>query len=1426
MKKHENECCNFCKQQTKSQNHKHSKRILLIILTLFLVIPFYGNSQSTCSNAIIHDSDTAVQYTVNDSVFWLKIYAESQNLEVFIIDTNTLHPATLDSLSLFSGGCEQLVLTKKSANRYLFANSINAGQNYYLKLKRSTTNIGYFSILINGLDSTYYNYAWIDSANCPPTPIGCECIPNNDFSIFPSTYNNALETNEIWGGIVCGWHALRATPGIYHPANNWIGPSAQLFLKDAIWTSLKNVQPNIEYYLDISIMNYTWSNCNVNCYLTNRDLMPYTLNHQLLISQTYFPLPFVNDLLIGNFETIGSTGSTIPFSDFRILTIPNNLINENLKLYIFQDTIGDNYIDRVSLKPLLRDTTHTCIATNGTTTLNITNATNQTIIWDDPSFNNTPTRSINAPGEYWAIVKHNDSCTVKRHLFIVTEANIEIQTSYCKPYMNFDCQLDGCNNVDHVDWNFGDGTNYTTPQGQTIATHQYLINGSYNVTATLYYTNSNSSVVASITQTGTANTDDTGNILGIIGNSNTCDSITSYSTLNSFTGTNCIWTISPANAGTIIANNNHTVTINWHDYTMTNGQPVTLTLNDGLCSKSINIWKCCKDATGVAPMLNDETITSNLSGGTYYLNGTITIDGNVTIAGVTFNMAQEAKIVLKAPTTFNINTSTIKAGCNYMWDGIYNTNSNSTVSTQASTIQDAQNAIVSENGGYVSASNTLFNLNYSGIVVSKSTVPNPLMVSNCKFYSTTDGTGTTPRYLIAPLETKRGSVGISANFVSNIQIGDVNKATKNKFSYTDYGIVVNNSSANIYNNNFINFPVYYPGGKGYGIEIIGNNNTARTVVIGGYNTGNNIYTNLFSNCNKGIDQQNAANIKVLCDTFATCTVSAAEISLNNYRNIDFTKNRIQNTVNGLLINDFVNTRLVVDSNSIYNVTNGITAQNATSQECYGATIRKNTITGAFKTGIKLSYVKGRSLIPIGPPGYERQIPYIYGNTITFGSYYLNGSDRYDGILIFYCYDTYIEDNIINTPTYTVANETQGLKLSGININTSPKTSLCSNTITNLGMGIRFIGLCTASPIKSNSMNNNYYGVRLENATIGNQGNPSTSIRWVNRNWWNTPFVAGRYRVQGSVATATTWTYDYSQITTNYTLLSSNSEYSVSGSFTSTAIISPVPQTCPGFDGVIWIPYSGGGGGGGDAMINGTQSGELSTMPTFTADIEENQYYQASAFYANAQTENLNMSVSEDAELTDNPIQTTSIPQFDQINKLISANRIDEAIAVNDAIVPKNLIEKNHKIANGIYLQSWAKGRLELTDDERATLLQIATQPHIQGGYGVITAWVMLNRVYRTESVKPKNIIKPFGIYNNETTIYPNPAREQVTVDGASEVFCVVIYDLQGRELIKTTNVPNSSKLTINTSKLTKGIYLITLIDKELSVIVSEKLVID
>lgn len=101
---------------------------------------------------------------------------------------------------------------------------------------------------------------------------------------------------------------------------------------------------------------------------------------------------------------------------------------------------------------------------------------------------------------------------------------------------------------------------------------------------------------------------------------------------------------------------------------------------------------------------------------------------------------------------------------------------------------------------------------------------------------------------------------------------------------------------------------------------------------------------------------------------------------------------------------------------------------------------------------------------------------------------------------------------------------------------------------------------------------------------------------------------------------------------------------------------------------------------------------------------------------------------------------------------------------------------------------------------------------------------MLNRSIQNDVVKPKSIIKPFG--NNAIVLYPNPAREQVTVTGASEVTFATIYDIQGRELLKVGNPSCSNIFTINTSKLSKGVYFITLINSNSTDKKVKKLVIE
>ena len=128
---------------------------------------------------------------------------------------------------------------------------------------------------------------------------------------------------------------------------------------------------------------------------------------------------------------------------------------------------------------------------------------------------------------------------------------------------------------------------------------------------------------------------------------------------------------------------------------------------------------------------------------------------------------------------------------------------------------------------------------------------------------------------------------------------------------------------------------------------------------------------------------------------------------------------------------------------------------------------------------------------------------------------------------------------------------------------------------------------------------------------------------------------------------------------------------------------------------------------------------------------------------------------------------------------------------------QHLIEQNHQTANAIYLQSWAKGRFELTDEEQTILMDIANQSHIKGGNGVFTAWIMLGRTYQNEIIKPKNVIHKIDVLL--PSIYPNPADNQITITNASEISFVVIYDLQGREVMKKTYYSTNESILLNTS---------------------------
>ena len=72
-------------------------------------------------------------------------------------------------------------------------------------------------------------------------------------------------------------------------------------------------------------------------------------------------------------------------------------------------------------------------------------------------------------------------------------------------------------------------------------------------------------------------------------------------------------------------------------------------------------------------------------------------------------------------------------------------------------------------------------------------------------------------------------------------------------------------------------------------------------------------------------------------------------------------------------------------------------------------------------------------------------------------------------------------------------------------------------------------------------------------------------------------------------------------------------------------------------------------------------------------------------------------------------------------------------------------------------------------------------------------------------------------------LYPNPAADFVVVETALEQFEVRIFDIHGRELQHFQS--NSSKITLPTSGLKPGVYLVQLKDVNSSLSKMERLVV-
>ena len=143
------------------------------------------------------------------------------------------------------------------------------------------------------------------------------------------------------------------------------------------------------------------------------------------------------------------------------------------------------------------------------------------------------------------------------------------------------------------------------------------------------------------------------------------------------------------------------------------------------------------------------------------------------------------------------------------------------------------------------------------------------------------------------------------------------------------------------------------------------------------------------------------------------------------------------------------------------------------------------------------------------------------------------------------------------------------------------------------------------------------------------------------------------------------------------------------------------------------------------------------------------------------------------------------------------------------IADTGTINNNRKIVDNIYLDTWASGIYNFTEEQYNTLYNIATLTPYAGGNAVYTARVMLNldpTDLNLEYAKPP-VHNQAIVTENTVKVYPNPANKQFTVEFNNVINYAIIevYGMIGN-LVLTDNMQGIYIKNIDVSKLNDGIY--------------------
>ena len=895
----------------------------------------------------------------------------------------------------------------------------------------------------------------------------------------------------------------------------------------------------------------------------------------------------------------------------------------------------------------------------------------------------------------------------------------------------------------------------------------------------------------------------------IIAPESKCCTDQTYSVSANFNGSYS-WGIIPSSDGTVNPINGQSTQIIWNNLTTNsivyvtmkteNGCEVTLEyLVEGCCPNTasdpaINTNYCNSSITTLSSLgLGSSISTSNH----IYINDDLLIDQNFSFNSCPFIfIEQNKKIIVQPGVQFSIINSTLTAKCEYMWDGIYISDPNNALIISGSRIEQAKNALVSDNGGAYTIQNTAFLNDYKGIVVNATNTPHTGTVTGSTFNSITGA-------LLSPYNqpTTRMQTGIELIQVNQITVGD--PLAQNLFNNTDYGIYDTESDLISLNNHFTNLALTSAACTvcdcpiGTGICATGTKINPIDVTVGGSTSD----ANTFNKVNHAIDVHGGAsltaNYNIIDQTetgirFSGNAFGSADINYNNIKKFKIGILCSNNlfTQHTIIFND-LNTGFSGSPSAVSNV--GIYLFN-NFQQLTNANIHNNTIKKT-RNGIFLRNARG---IQPWPVSFLR----VEDNVINFGAVPNNTAQFHYGIRLEETDNAYINHNFVDKANGNNPNATVVPKLRGISLLNSRGNTVTKNEITRMGTGIRAFGSCANSTLACNVLFRNFHGFVFEGpADISDQlpGQIPTG------NTWTMLVTPGASDININLNVPIDWFYPQNGYNPSWIgAISSFNNISGPTSTTFTEICSQFQIQAPIDDRESRL---------GKIVRNEKNFVTNSNEFNLNDKIFANRFLNENPSY-------LSLGTNDDTTYQNfmNSCNANCIGKFNKVHEYIEQNDLTNASVENASITDNITWEYNLKRVNEIYLNYLNSD--SIINSDSIELNDIAWQNILDGGPGVIMARSILNLdIEDVSDGTTRNLLdKEVGYENilvNKIEAFPNPSNGEITLSSSTSMknLDIIIQDVTGKTVYNSIIISEENYFLIKLD-LPPGLYMLIVKNKD------------